>query len=84
MGGHEEAMRYLNDIGIEGAPDIPRTEIPTWEQYFLSKCLEELIDSGKDVLTKTFELDGQDGLKFRGEFRLENITFVPPSGETDK
>jgi hypothetical protein len=72
---HDKAMAYLHDQGLGGAPE-PDLELPDYEAYFLSKSLEELIESGKDILEKTFNMQAPDGTMFEATFRLCR-TIVP-------
>lgn len=63
--------QYLYEIGLGNKPPEP---IPTWEEYFIVKSLEQLIESGKDIFVKEFDLKGKDGAEYKAVFKLERIT----------
>jgi hypothetical protein len=81
LNSHDKAMDYLHELGIGGseAPD----EAPDWENYFISKNLEQLIESGEDHMEKTFDLLGQDGSQFKATFTLTRI-LSHRTGESSK
>lgn len=76
-----ETAKYLYEIGLGDKPPEP---IPTWEEYFIVKSLEQLIESGKDIFVKEFDLKGKDGEEYKAVFKLERITFAPQANDMIK
>lgn len=65
-----ESMRaqYLHEIGL--GPEPTKT-MESWEEYFVVKSLEQLMESGENVLIKTFDLKTEAGQCFKAEFKIE-------------
>lgn len=66
---YERAM-YLFEIGLGPKPAKP---MESWEEYFVVKSLEQLMESGGAVLKKSFDMKDESGATYKAEFVIQKI-----------
>lgn len=66
---YERAM-YLYEIGLGPKPVI---QMDSWEEYFIIKSLEQLLEAGEKALKKCFDLKDEAGNTYKAEFIIQKV-----------